>query len=190
MTTNVPLWFTRCYVDCRSRCRHVHGEHVHPHLYASLLVNTKQRNDVFNVIWTWFFWWKKKLPLSFPAPCLFNSRFVWIQQGSGLHVFRHELAAHARDLLPVVEHGQRQVFLGLLLQAWEIQQRNRKYKSRSQWASDICSGIQLFRCIYHFLCRLSSTNWNFNTAVSQVRSGLKRKSLIIVTGVHSWLKWP
>lgn len=49
-------------------------------------------------------------------PCLFDSRFVRIQQGPGLHVFRYKLAAHPRNLLPVVQHRQSQMLLGLLLQ--------------------------------------------------------------------------
>lgn len=48
---------------------------------------------------------------------LFDAGFVGVQQRSGLHVFGDELAAHPRDLLPVVDRGQSQVFLGLLLQA-------------------------------------------------------------------------
>lgn len=47
---------------------------------------------------------------------LFNPGFVRVQQGSGLHMFRDELAAHPRDFLPVVQHRQSQMLLSLLLQ--------------------------------------------------------------------------
>lgn len=47
---------------------------------------------------------------------LFDAGFVRVQQGSGLHVFRDKLAAHPGDLLPVVQHREGQMLLGLLLQ--------------------------------------------------------------------------
>lgn len=46
---------------------------------------------------------------------LFDAGFVGVQQRSGLHVFGDELAARPRDLLPVFDRGQSQVFLSLLL---------------------------------------------------------------------------
>lgn len=54
---------------------------------------------------------------------LLDARFVGVQQRSRLHVLRDELAAHPRDLLPVVQHRQSQMLLRLLLQA--LMQRDR-----------------------------------------------------------------
>lgn len=53
------------------------------------------------------------------CPCvyLFNARFVWVEQWSGLHVFRDEFAAHFGHLLPLLQHRQSQVLLRLFLQA-------------------------------------------------------------------------
>lgn len=47
---------------------------------------------------------------------LFDAGFVGVQQRPGLYVFGDEPAAHPGDLLPVVQHGQSQMFLRLLLQ--------------------------------------------------------------------------
>ena len=43
--------------------------------------------------------------------CLFYARLVWVEEGSSLHVLRDKLGAHARDLVPVVQHGQGEVLL-------------------------------------------------------------------------------
>ena len=43
--------------------------------------------------------------------CLFNARLVWVEERSSLHMFRDKLGAHARDLVPVVQHGQGEVLL-------------------------------------------------------------------------------
>lgn len=47
---------------------------------------------------------------------LFNSWLVRVEQRSGFHVFRDELAADAGHLLPVIQHGQSKVLICLLLQ--------------------------------------------------------------------------
>lgn len=104
-----PLWFPWRYVDRGSRGGHVHWKHVHPHLDAALLA------------------WKDKLSnLSLSLSCLwmkiegvshlFDAGLVGVQQWPGLYVFGDQFAAHPRDLLPVVQHGQSQMFLRLLLQ--------------------------------------------------------------------------
>lgn len=181
-TTNVPLWFTRRYVNRRSRCRHVHREHVHPHLYTTLLVHTTKRKKFFSSNQDIFFFrkncsWVSPLPL---PPCLFDSRFVGIQQGSGLHMFGHELAAHPWDLLPVVEHGQCQVLLSLLLQAWKKHEKaGSSIVEINRLGVSAVAAFKVFTSIYHRLCRLSSVNCISITTMSQVCSGPNRKSLIV-----------
>lgn len=47
---------------------------------------------------------------------LLNARFVGVEQRPGLHVFRDQFALDPWDLVPVLQHGQSQMFVRLLLQ--------------------------------------------------------------------------
>lgn len=89
---------------------------------------------------------KRSLQRSFIAPdksaalsYLFDAGFVGVQQGSGLHVFRDELAAHPRDLHPVVQHCQSQMLLSLLLQTWGMDTSKR----RKSFIGSTCSGPEV-----------------------------------------------
>lgn len=46
---------------------------------------------------------------------LLDARLVRVQQRTRLHVLGDQLAARPRDVLPVAQHGQGQVFICLLL---------------------------------------------------------------------------
>ena len=47
---------------------------------------------------------------------LFDARFVGVQQRSGFHVFWDQFAADLWDFLPVLQHGESQMFIRLSLQ--------------------------------------------------------------------------
>ncbi len=82
------------------------------HISMRPFKNIKRGRYIFTLISVCF-----QTPVKARLSHLFDAGFVRIQQGSGLHVFRHELAAHPWDLLPMVEHRQSQMLFSLLLQA-------------------------------------------------------------------------
>lgn len=57
---------------------------------------------------------------------LFNSRFVWVEQGPGFHMFWDEFVPDPWDVLPVLQHSQSQMLICLLLQTWEMKNKQKK----------------------------------------------------------------
>lgn len=46
---HLPLWFPWWYVNSRSRSRHIHRKHVHPHLDATLLTRAEKDFTLISV---------------------------------------------------------------------------------------------------------------------------------------------
>lgn len=126
---NILLWFPWWNVKCGARCSHVFGEHIHPHLNSPLKpLNT--RTQSFKRIQTKTLQHKGSFKGVVGSveydwlTYLFDSWFVRVEQWSGFHVFRDKFAADLWDFIPVLQHGQSQMFIGLLLQTWKGSSNN------------------------------------------------------------------
>lgn len=149
------LWFPGGNIGGGARRWHIHGEHVHPHLQATLqgrrgAVSSPDPSLLPDPITS---------PTSFsvgqngalPIPCcggygaprgprdlglcsedLLDARLVGVEQRARLHVLGDQLAACPWDVLPVAQDSQGQVFVRLLLLACEGRRKANNPLSLSQ----------------------------------------------------------
>lgn len=94
---------------------------------------------------------------------LFNSRFVWVEQWSGLHMFRDKFAADPWDFLPVLQHSQSQMFICPLLQTWAMKIAIRNGKKNLSLLSSVRKPLTIFifylgRCHENTILHLHSAS--------------------------------